>query len=208
MELNFNEWLELDQCIMEMVRAASPAESAKWLKQYLEKSAQSVTDWKRINARYWLRPEKFKELLNKFLLNPKNVINPNPEEVKQNLNYLMNVDLQKDVGFGSRRNMAYARKLQQEPEIALHPAYGTDVAYRRKVGGDGVHRIGQTHSADAKARIGLTRRLATMQPIIDANPMLFAKIKRKYNKLPDNEAMLAAVKELTDYVKLGLINKV
>jgi len=152
MELNFKDYL------LEMVRAASPEDSADWLKNYLEKASTGKTDYLRINSRYWLQSDHFEQLLSQMLLNKINVFNTDQDAVKKNIRYLMTTMLQKDVGFGSRRNMDYAKSLEQDPEIALHPAYGTDVAYKRSVGGDGSHRIGTTHSQETKAKIAAGRK--------------------------------------------------
>jgi len=160
MILNFQEWFSLS----EMVRAASPEESADWLKMFLQQASKSSSDWKRINAPYWLQSDNFSHLLSQILLNKINVFNTDTKKVRNNIQKLMVLDLQKDVGFGSRRNMDYAKSLKKEPEVALHPAYGTHIQYKRPVGGweedRGKHRLGTHHSPETKAKIAASTKVA------------------------------------------------
>lgn len=149
--MRFQDYFE-DQ-LLEMVRVASPVEAEDWLRNYLQRSLKSPQAHKQINAPYWLQSDNFEKLLSKFLLILR--FETDPKVIKNRLSQLLSNDLQKDVGFGSRRNIEYAKSLGKKPEVVLHPAYGTDVAYRRPVLGGEEERFGRgaRHTDDVRTKM-------------------------------------------------------
>jgi hypothetical protein len=137
--VNFKQWLVLEnkqRLVLENIKNVLTeglqdldSDKQRFVVDYIDRwganAAKSPVDYKRINwTSHWSNPEnveKLRDILADKLIDAGDDLSP--QEAKRIMVNALTSVHQKNVGFGSRRNMEMARRHDLDPEEFLHPDF-------------------------------------------------------------------------------------